>query len=177
MSVTTRNVTSHCTFSAHNSLSISICLCLPCHLLVLHSPYLINSTNHYAVFSILLSLPPCYAQTLSRSAQSMPHHLSNTRPGLHNVLPVIFGSSARALLQVTLLQPKGLRWLLFFAKLCSLELDDCDNLEFLVSVREISYCLRSLKTYTNRAFKKKYSHKLYFKFEPVPRSKHYPFQL
>ena len=56
--------------------------------------------------------------------------------------------------------------------LCSLAPDDCEYLEFLVSVRELSYCLRRLKTYTNKAFKEKYSHKLYFKVEPVPRSKH-----
>jgi hypothetical protein len=116
MSVTTCNVTSHCKFPDHNSLSSSTYLCVPCHLLVLHNPYLINSTNHYAVFSILLSLPPCYAQTLSRSAQSTPCHLPNTRPALHNVLPIIFRSSARTVLHVTFLQPNGLRWLLFFAK-------------------------------------------------------------
>jgi hypothetical protein len=50
-------------------------------------------------------------------------------------------------------------------------------LELLVSLRELSYRLRSLKTYTNKPFKDKYSYKLYLKVEFVPRSKNTPSQL
>jgi hypothetical protein len=113
---TTCNVTSPCKISQHNSLSNSTDLCHPFHLLTLHYPYQINSTNHYAVFFILLSLRPCYNQTQSRSAKCTPCHLPGTRPGLHNVLPIIFGSSAWNLLHVKLLKPKVLRRFLCFAK-------------------------------------------------------------